>query len=186
MATARRQQLFDDLVALFLAEGFSRFTLDDLASRLRCSKSTLYQLASSKEQLARAVAVHFFKGAAERVEGALSDVVGARARVDAYLRAVAAELAAASSVFFSDLESFAPGREVYRRNTEIAAERVGELIAVGVRAGEFRAVSAAFVADLVSAQTVRIQQREVQARTGIADADAYAALADLVLRGISS
>jgi hypothetical protein len=99
---------------------------------------------------------------------------------------VADELAGASSVFFSDLESFAPGRDVYRRNTQIAAERVGELIAVGVKAGEFRAVSAAFVADLVSTQMVRIQQREVQARTGIEDAEAYAALADLVLRGISS
>ncbi len=185
-ATARRQQLFDDLVELFLAEGFARFTLDDLAARLRCSKSTLYQLAGSKEQLSRAVAVHFFRRAAERVEGSLASVDGSRARVDAYLRAVAAELAPASTDFFADLESFAPGREVYRRNTAIAAQRVGELIAEGVRAGEFRAVSAAFVADLVSAQMVRIQQREVHARTGIEDAEAYAALAELVLRGISS
>lgn len=185
-ATVRRQQLFDDLVALFLAEGFARLTLDDLAARLRCSKSTLYQLAGSKEQLSRAVAVHFFKGAAERVEAALAGVDDPRARVDAYLRAVADELVSASSTFFADLQSFGPGREVYRRNTQIAADRVGELIAEGVRAGEFRAVSAAFVADLVSAQMVRIQQREVQTRTGIEDADAYAALADLVLRGISS
>lgn len=184
--TVRRQQLFDALVALFLAEGFARFTLDDLAVRLRCSKSTLYQLAGSKEQLSRAVAVHFFRGAAERVEARLVDVAQPGARVDAYLRAVASELAPASSAFFADLESFAPGREVYRRNTAIAAVRVGELIADGVRTGELRAVSADLVADLVAAQMVRIQQREVYAATGTEDAEAYAALADLVVHGISS
>ena len=32
--TARQAQLFDQLVALFLAEGFARFTLDDIAARL--------------------------------------------------------------------------------------------------------------------------------------------------------
>src|SRR5213076_1897274 len=50
--TARQRALLADLEALFLAEGFAAFTLDDLAGRLRCSKSTLYALAPSKEQLA--------------------------------------------------------------------------------------------------------------------------------------
>ena len=50
----RRAELFDGLVALLLAEGFSALTLDELAARLRCSKRTLYALAGSKEQLVRA------------------------------------------------------------------------------------------------------------------------------------
>ena len=66
--TARRAQLFDQLVALFLAEGFAHFTLDDVAARLRCSKSTLYALAENKDRLVYAVTVHFFRGATERVE----------------------------------------------------------------------------------------------------------------------
>ena len=48
---ARRAELLDELVTLFLAEGFGALTLDELARRLRCSKSTLYGLAASKEQL---------------------------------------------------------------------------------------------------------------------------------------
>ena len=50
-ATARRAELFDQLVALLLSEGFAHLTLDEIAARLRCSKSTLYTLAGSKEQL---------------------------------------------------------------------------------------------------------------------------------------
>lgn len=66
--TARQRALLRELEELFLAEGFVEFTLDDLAARLRCSKSTLYALAASKEQLAVKVVAHFFKGAAERIE----------------------------------------------------------------------------------------------------------------------
>ncbi|MGB3699324.1 MAG: helix-turn-helix domain-containing protein, partial [Gordonia sp. (in: high G+C Gram-positive bacteria)] len=56
-ATRRRLELFDEIVALFLAEGFGRLTLDELAARLHCSKSTLYTLAGSKDQLVRAATV---------------------------------------------------------------------------------------------------------------------------------
>ena len=38
--TGRRGELFDELVALFLREGFREFTVDALAARLRCSKTT--------------------------------------------------------------------------------------------------------------------------------------------------
>jgi uncharacterized membrane protein len=40
------------------------------------------------------------------------------------------------------------------------------------------------VGDVVSATTVRIQQRELVAATGLADAEAYRHLADLLLNGL--
>ena len=181
----RRAELFDGLVALLLAEGFSALTLDDLAARLRCSKRTLYALAGSKEQLVRAAVVHFFRGATERVETAVADVSGAAAKVAAYLHAVATELAPASPEFLADVAGFTPAAEVYAHNTRAAARRVSELVDAGVAAGEFRAVHAAFVGDVVSATTVRIQQRELADATGLADAEAYRHLADLLLHGLT-
>ncbi len=185
-STPRHQELFDALVALFLAEGFARSTLDDLAARLRCSKSTLYQLARSKDELVRLVAVHFFRGATARVEAAVAPCAGAADRVEAYLRAIGDELRPGSAVFFADLAGSAPARDVYRQNTAIAAARVGEMLADGVRTGEFRSVPSAFVVDLVGAQMVRIQQGHVRAETGLGDAAAYEALAGLVLHGVAS
>ncbi|BBX71799.1 TetR/AcrR family transcriptional regulator [Mycolicibacterium psychrotolerans] len=183
-ATRRRTELFDALVALFLAEGFAHLTLDDIAARLRCSKSTLYTLAASKEQLVAAATVHFFRSATEFVETQVAAADSARERIAAYLSAVGAALDPASDQFMSDLDAFAPARATYETNTRIAAGRVQELIAEGVAGGEFRDVHAAFAAELVATMMVGIQQRAVRQRTGLDDADAYRELAAILTGGI--
>jgi AcrR family transcriptional regulator len=183
-ATPRRDQLFDELLALVLAEGFAQLTLDDIAARLRCSKRTLYALAGSKEQLVTAAVRHFFRLATDRVEKAVAAADTAADRVGGYLRAVAEQLAPASKEFFDDVAAFPPADEVYRRNTRMAAARVREMVDDGVASGAFRDVHAAFVADVVAGVMVRIQQRELGASTGLSDAEAYANLAELLLHGL--
>lgn len=182
---ARRAQLLDQLVDLLLAEGFAHLTLEEIAGRLRCSKSTLYSLAASKEQLVRAATVHFFRGATERVERSVAGVVDARDRIRLYLEAVGEQLRPASARFMSDLADSDVVREVYERNTAIAARRVQDLITDGVRSGEFRDVHAAFVADVTAATMVRIQRRQVRESTGLDDAQAYQELASLVTNGLA-
>ncbi|QKW22948.1 TetR/AcrR family transcriptional regulator [Kitasatospora sp. NA04385] len=181
---ARRTALFEELVALFVAEGFAQFTLDDLAARLHCSKRTLYGLAGSKEQLVRAAVVHFFREATARVGAALAAETDPAARLAAYLRAVSAELAPGSARFFDDLAAFEPAAEVYGRNTRAAARQIQQLIDDGVAAGAFRETHVAFAADVISSVMVRIQQRQVAEATGLADAEAYGHLAELLLHGL--
>lgn len=185
-ATARRTELFDALVELLLAEGFAHLTLEDIAGRLKCSKSTLYTLADSKEQLVRAATVHFFRRATEMVEARVADVVGPRERMTTYLSAVGEALSVASDQFMADLDAFAPAREVYEKNTRIAARRVHELISEGVKTGEFRKVHAVFAADLAAAMMVRIQRGDVRNGTGLDDAHAYRELAAILTAGISA
>ncbi|MGB3356318.1 MAG: TetR/AcrR family transcriptional regulator [Mycobacterium sp.] len=185
-ATRRRTELFDSLTDLLLSEGFAHLTLEDMAARLRCSKSTLYTLAGSKEQLVQAATVHFFRAATEFVESRVASALGARGRIAAYLSAVGTALDPASDQFMVDLDAFAPARAVYERNTRIAAHRVQELIAEGVAAGDFRDVHAAFAADLVATVMVRIQQRVVRENTGLDDADAYRELAAILTGGIEA
>ncbi|OZF55929.1 TetR family transcriptional regulator [Rhodococcus sp. 14-2470-1b] len=184
-ATARRAQLFDQLVDLLLSEGFAHLTLDDISARLRCSKSTLYTLAGSKEQLVRAATVHFFRGATDRVEAAIVGVDGFGNRLTAYLTAVGDALQPASRQFMNDLAAFPPAREIYEQNTAFAAKRVQALIDDGAAAGEVRSVHAAFVADVAASTMARIQSREISERTGLDDSQAYAELAALLTTGIS-
>ena len=183
--TRRQAELLDQLEELFLAEGFSRFTLDDLALRLRCSKSTLYALAGSKEQLAHRVVKHFFRKATAAVEAETVTEGDAARRVTAYLTAVARALAPAGPAFHRDLDSFAPGREVYERNTAAAAERVRSLIADGVAQGRFREVHPALIADTVTTLMFRIGRGDTHRATGLDDATAYRELAALLLHGIT-
>jgi AcrR family transcriptional regulator len=184
--TARQAALFDHLTALFLAEGFTQFTVEDLAKRLRCSKSTLYTLADSREQLIRATIVYFFRRATELVDTRVAAVTGMSERILAYLSAVGEALEPASERFMNDLAAFAPAREVYEKNTAIAARRVRALINEGAIQGVFREVHADFVADVAATMMVRIQQRAVAAATGLDDANAYRELAALITAGVSA
>jgi AcrR family transcriptional regulator len=181
----RREELLDELVAVFLAEGFATFTLDELARRLRCSKSTLYGLAASKEQLVVAVVKRFFQRATTAVEQQAAAPDDHRERITAYLLAVAEQLQPASPAFFADLAAFAPAREIYQRNTSSAAARVQQLVSEGVTAGTVRPVHASFVGVAVASVMSAIHRGEVTATTGLDDAAAYRELADLVVTGLA-
>ena len=180
----RQADVFERLIALTLERGFASYTLEQAAIVLRCSKSTIYALAGSREQLIRAVVVEFFRGAAERVEQRVAAEPDPVRRIQVYLMAVADELRPASAQFIDDVAAFAPAREIYERNTAIAAERVKQLILDGIANDAFRDVPTAFIAEVVSSVMVRIQQREVSKNTGLSDAEAYADLANLIVNGI--
>lgn len=182
--TVRQSELREQLVRLVLQEGFRRFTVEDVATRLGCSKRTLYALARSKEQLATLAVRHFFKTATEQVEHALRGVRSPARRVTRYLEAVAAALRPASPRFRADVAQFPPARELYELNTAAAARRVRELVDEGTATGSFRIIPGDFLTEVVTATMRRISTGEVQAATGLTDAQAYAELARLVLAAV--
>lgn len=51
--TRRQEQVLDGLEEIFREEGFRRLTIGELATRLRCSRSTLYAMAPTKEEGSR-------------------------------------------------------------------------------------------------------------------------------------
>jgi AcrR family transcriptional regulator len=183
-ARVRRDQLLDELIGLFLAEGFREFGVGDLAARLRCSRTTLYLVASSKEQIVLAAVRGFFRRAAERIEAQVGLEPDPGARLAVYLTAVAAELSPVTERFYDDLQAYPPAAEVYEENTRLAARRVRELVAEGVAAGALRPVDASFVGAAVAQVMAGIQDGSIGVATGLGDADAYRRLADLVVHGV--
>ena len=182
--TGRQGVLLDQLTELFLARGFRGFTLEDIAGELSCSKSTLYALAGSKEQLAARVVEYFFRRAAGHVEAQVARRRSPAARVREYLLAVAGELAAASPAFLADVAANPLTRGSYERHTAIAADRIRELVAAGVESGDFRAVDPVFLGEVVAAGMDAIERGGVTTRTGLTHAQAYAQLAALVLAAV--
>lgn len=182
--TGRRGELLDRLTDLFLARGFRGSTLGDVAAELSCSKSTLYALAASKEQLAARAVEHFFRRAAGRVEADVARRRSPAARVREYLLGVAGELAAASPTFLADVASNALTRASYERHTAIAADRIRSLVAAGVESGDFRSVDPVFLGEVVAAAMDAIERGGITSRTGLTHAEAYAQLAALVLASV--
>jgi AcrR family transcriptional regulator len=183
--TARQDALLGRLTAVLVRDGFAAATLDDLARELRCSKTTLYALAPSKQELVVEVVRQWFRAATTRVESRVAAEVDPGRRVAAYLQAVAAELAGLSRAFLDDLSAFAPADAVYRRNTEAAADRIRALIAEGIDAGALRPVNAAFAAEMVAATMFEIQRGRLFARVGLSDAEAYDELAAFVVGALA-
>jgi AcrR family transcriptional regulator len=181
--SARRAQILDGLVELFLEAGFLEFSVEDLAERLQCSKSTLYAVAPSKEQLITAVVRAFFRGATERIEARFAVEVDPVAGIRVYLEAISAELAPASAAFFADLDTFGPAREIYVHNTAIAARRVQELVQAARLPG--RTLDAAFIGAVAGATMESVQRGEMAAMTGLSSATAYRLLADLIIAGVT-
>jgi AcrR family transcriptional regulator len=184
--TRRQAELLNRLLELFLAEGFSQFTLDDLAARLHCSKTTLYQIAPSKEQLSAAVVVHFFRRTTDFVEHHVAQAGTPAERIATYLRAAAAALKPASRAFLADMAAFGPARAVYERNTRIAADWVRDLLREGRVSGDFRDLDDAFVGEVVAQVMHGIVTGDLTRRTGLTDAQAYERLARLVLAAVTS
>ncbi|KAA1378334.1 TetR/AcrR family transcriptional regulator [Aeromicrobium fastidiosum] len=178
--SGRTAALRDGIIDIVLAEGFLDLQLSDLAARLNCSKSTLYGIAPSKEQLLTSIVRTFFRRATERVEAAVDPSAPAVDRIGAYLNAVAVELAPASPQFFADLERFAPAGDIYRQNTQIAATRVQELVLEAAPG-----IDPQFLGTVARLMMESIHRGDVSRATGLDDSAAYRALADLILAGVS-
>lgn len=180
LAAVRTSMLLDELIPVILAEGFMDLSMADVARRLRCSKSTLYGVAASKEQLLLAVVRTFFRDATERVEASLDRAPTPMDRIRVYLEAISVELAPASPAFFADVQAFAPAREIYRDNTRAAAARVQQLVEDAAPSAD-----ASFVAAVAGQVMQSIHRGDIRSATGLDDSAAYRSLAELIVAGLS-
>lgn len=183
-ATVRRDELIDELITLVIHHGFLDLSIEDLARQLKRSKSTLYSVADSKEQIFVAIARAFFRLSTARIEEKLSASDERANRIDSYLQAISAEFASASPQFFSDLDQFAPTREIYRANMKVAAERVQELVLEAVP--ETSRSDATFVGTVAGQIMEAIHRGEIEQATDLDRPAAYQALAGLLVAAVSS
>jgi AcrR family transcriptional regulator len=158
--------------------------MDDFAARLRCSKSTLYRLAPSKEQLVLVVARHFFSGAATRIEAAVAEASTSIAKVATYLTSVGREMSRGSRAFHEQMASEPFTSELYLNQAHTAAARVRQLIHEGVRNNAFQVADPEFAGQVVAVVLDSIHLGGFALMSGDTPADAHAKLSELVLYGL--
>lgn len=183
-ASVRRDVLIDELVTLFIERGFLSLSLEDLARELKRSKSTLYTVADSKEQIFVAVARAFFRRATARIEEKLQRSDERMNRIGSYLKAISEEFASASPQYFAELDEFAPTREIYRANMDVAARRVQELVLEAVP--QTSSADAMFVGAVAGQIMEAIHRGEIEQSTGLAYPAAYRALGNLIAAGVTA
>ncbi len=183
--TRRQVDLLRRLTDLVVAEGFRHLTLDGLAERLHCSKTTLYALAPSKEGLAVRAVNGFFRSATDLVESRVAAEPVALRRIQVYVDAIAEAFEPVSRRFIEDVSADEATRASYRHNAVAAGQRVRELVDEAAGAGQVAPVDAVFVATWLGLSIEAIQRGEFADRAGLSDADAFGELSRMLARALA-
>ena len=179
-----RDGLLDALESRFLARGFRATTIGDLASELRCSRRTLYEIAPSKEALFVLVMGRWL----ERVrrlgwQGALAHPEP-RERIEAFLRPGVTETAKASAVFLADVQDFEPARALLAGHQRERVRFLRDMVVDGMEKGSFRPLHAHLVAETMFLAITRINDPAFLAEARLSFSAAFAELYELLLHGL--
>jgi AcrR family transcriptional regulator len=147
----RLERVIDEAEKLFVQEGFLHFSTEQLASRLRCSKRTLYSIAPTREK--------FFERILERRLGSMNRGMIAAAKgapnclaaMCAFVERAIEDFGEKPTRFNKDLKSFSGGMRALNRTQKQRDEALQAIIAEGVKSGAFRKVHPRFVAIALSA-----------------------------------
>ncbi len=177
----RQKEILDDLEALFLAEGFSRFTVGELASRLGCSRRTLYELAPSKEELVLIVLDRFLHRVGRNALASIDPDAPIAERIRAYFRG--GEEILRQTVAFADDVADAPtvGR-LLERHFRYVDDVVESMLASGIASGELRAVRPELVSAVITGATMHLARPDV--REDVGHVEAADEVIDLVLAAL--
>lgn len=149
--TTRGRSLLNGLEELFLAQGFTAFTLGDLADQLGCSRRSLYALAPTKDELVVLVVDRILRRLGLEAHDSARRGPSRIDQIYTYMHSVATGLNHASRQFTVDMQQMPAVQRVFHAHTAHAVSVVEALIERGVSEGEFQPVHAAFVAELLAA-----------------------------------
>jgi AcrR family transcriptional regulator len=183
-ASNRRGKLIGQLEVIFLEEGFRDLTVDDLAARLKCSKRSLYEMASSKQELFLLILEQFLdrirhlgtRGALQHDDPEL--------RLAAYMEPGYLESKKASQRFVEDIRSFRPAAVMLETHQRERMSTLRDIVEDGIRRGKFRKVNSYLVAEAYLATIAKIDDPEFLRRSNLGFGEAFAALFNFLAYGL--
>ncbi|APT82084.1 TetR/AcrR family transcriptional regulator [Corynebacterium ammoniagenes] len=180
--TPRQRELFNALLNDFLSEGFESFTIDNASKRYRCSKSTIYGLGTTRDEILARILVSYFKEISRRTTPEITSRTSFEKAFIDYFDNIKEALSAASPKFMQDLASDPVARDIYGINTKAAIEIIHSLLERGVASGEFQITSISFTSRLIQQAMDDIQQGTYL--DVLETKEAYASLGQLILTGL--
>lgn len=148
----RLGRVLTDLESIVNQEGFLHFTTDDVAQRLRCSKTTLYRIAGTREELFDLMVelplARIRDAAWRRVEAADNWPE----RLSGALRAPLEQLDAEqmSFAFWRDVNAYPSGHRILMAHQKKRTDLIERIISLGIDDGAFVDVHPRFVAETLA------------------------------------
>lgn len=185
LSTPSRARLLDALQSIIAKEGFSGLTMAMLTSRLRCSRTTLYQIAPGKDALVLMILERIADASfAEAKQAAAVPGISQGERISRWIEVVTRRQGSVSTACWLDVSTWEPSAQLFARKNDRALTYLSAFIDEGVRTGEFREMNARFAAELLSRGSVATRDPRVLQETGLTAGQAVAELGVLILKGI--
>jgi AcrR family transcriptional regulator len=149
-ATRRQSELLARLADLFRSEGFRHLTVDEIAGRLRCSKTSLYRLAPTKGDLVVKAMLWHQSQVEAWLDSELLDAKSASERLRRFVDCVRHLGERVSPSLIEDVATFAPTRQAWEQMGTRLTARLSGIVAAGIDTREFEPVSPIFVGFLIA------------------------------------
>jgi AcrR family transcriptional regulator len=136
-----RSHILSTAKSLFLQFGFSKVTVDEIASRLGISKKTIYKYFASKDELINTLLVQAMDEMDAQCKGILRrDDLSFVDKLREMMKNIAIQYSAMHRPLMEDLERNAPHiwRRIAEFRTRLVNEGFGKLLKEGIGQGMFR------------------------------------------------
>lgn len=180
----RREELLEQLQSLLLAEGFAHLRVGAIASELRCSRSSLYKIADSKDALIERVFERYVAHAIDDATQRASHQPSATARIMEFARVIDEWQSKGSLEFWRDVRDHPPTADVLSLARAQGYRIIQRYLDEGVASGEFRPANTAFAARLVWLGAAMTRDPDVLEELGINRATASEELTQLIVYGM--
>ncbi len=180
----RSAETFEAFEALILAEGFSRLNVSEIAARLRCSKRTLYELAPSKKMLVLKALDNFFSRIRQEADHVIDNTLDPERQLYDYLHVGVCAAERLSQAVVTDIQEWEPARTLWQEHISLRVDGMGRIIENGVKAGVFREVPPAFVAEIVFASIKRFREPDFSDSTGLTISEAFHEFYEMLLHSL--
>lgn len=180
----RRDQILDQLESIFLHEGFRALTVGSLAARLRCSRSTLYALASTKEELFLRVQDRILRRIGREARNRAYACEEPGDRVEAFLEGTISSLRPIGTAFLDDVFSYEPARQLFDAHQRGAMRTLRGLIEAGIEAGAFKGVDPGVAAAALDAAVQRVRDPQFLRDAGLGPSEAFDQVSQLLRHGL--
>lgn len=177
--------MLGELETVFFKEGFRSLTIQELAARLHCSRSTLYDLAPSKDELVLLVIDRLLQRVGRQAMAQVRALDDPLRRLHAYMSTASAALSPGAQAFSADVAAHPGAHRLFQDHYRYATSVCAELIQEGIDREVFREIDARLVAEFLYAGLDRLQDPEVLQMTRHTNAEAIQQMFDVVLFGLS-
>lgn len=178
----RHRSILEGLEKLMRDGDLARLTIGEIATRLECSRRSLYELAPSKDQLILLVLDRVMHRIGEIAIRAIDLEASATVQLRQYATASLGYVWRTSAISdLSEIEGAERVREIHHRFAGTLFERI---VNTGIDRGEFRPVNASVTAAVILAGAVSFGNPELLDELGISLEDAIDDMLNLVLGGL--